>query len=120
MSRYEGGDWTKADYTKKLDDTREVRDKAKQEFLAQRRQQEQERERREAREQAERDRSCWECKELDHRPGNDLLMLCDGDDCMNASHVECNDPPLPGVPKHDVSFLCMPAVSALLVVAWYF
>lgn len=114
LSKYTSGEWKEAEYNKKLEDTQEVRDDAKQEDLAQQQQQEQERAQREAREeeeraqreareQAERDQACWACKELDHRPDNDLLVLCDGDDCMNASHVKCNDPPLPGVPKDDVS-----------------
>lgn len=70
------------------------------------------------REQAERDQACWKCGELDHSDDDDDLMLCDGDDCMNASHVKCNDPPLPGVPKGEVSFwrvMCFTSTRSLLL-----
>lgn len=110
LSKFQSGEWKEAEYSNKLGDTRVDKENAKQEFLEEQQQQEErraqreareeeEREQREVREQAKRDQKCWSCKELDHRPDGDDLILCDGDDCMNTSHVKCNKPPFPGVPK---------------------
>ncbi|CAN0200450.1 unnamed protein product, partial [Ectocarpus sp. 12 AP-2014] len=88
LSKFNGGEWTEADYKKKLQDTREMRKNAKQEFLAQEQQQKEERAKREAREkeereqeeayeQARRDQACWKCEELDHRANGNDILLCD-------------------------------------------
>lgn len=57
-------------------------------------------------EDADEDGSDQECEhrgELDHRPDDNLPLVCDVRGCPGASHLGCCKPPLQRVPEEDVS-----------------
>lgn len=104
-------EYSEEDLDKWLVDTKERRDAARGIFEREERQLK-EREREEAAQrdrQADpededgRERECELCRETEHRPDGDHIILCDSEGCTGASHLGCCEPPLLAVPEGDVS-----------------
>lgn len=106
-------DWSNDQIEDWLDGNKTLRDEAEAIFVKE----QQQLKKREQEESAERekqaanddeggsDQECELCGETEHRPDGDVILLCDNEGCLRASHLGCCDPPLKGVPKGNVSII---------------
>lgn len=104
-------DWKDDEIKKWLSDTRVRREEAQEIFereqreLAETEEEEAAERERQAEEEEEggNDQECELCGEKEDRPDDDVILLCDFEGCLGASHLGCCDPSLQGVPEGDVS-----------------